>query len=117
MNLSLCSKMARLAVVRAAFLGGVRRRELASCWYQHRRQRNTAADLTATKSDRILQSAFLAQTQVSELNLTDFIWQDVGQWMSLPAVVRTAILAGLTPLQLPYGIFLFINNTGDVCIK
>lgn len=100
-NLSVCSQMARIAVLRAALLGGSRRRELASCWYQHRRQQNTAAELTATKSDRILQSPFTLQTQISELNLTDYIWQDIGQWMSRPAVVCTALLGGPTSLQLP----------------
>jgi len=112
-ELSLCSQMARIAVLRDALLRGARRRELASCWYQHRRHQNTAAELTATKSDRILQSPFLPQTQISELNLTDFLWQDIGRWMSRPAVVCTALLAGPTLLQLPSKRYFFLFN----CIK
>jgi hypothetical protein len=100
-NLSLYSEMARVVGLRSALLGVARRRELASCWYQHRRQQNTAAELTGTKSDRILQSPFLVQTQLSAMNLTDFIWKDVGQWMSRPAVVCTALLTGTTSLQFP----------------
>jgi len=107
-ELSLCFQMARIAVLRTALLGGARRPELASCWYQQRRHQNTAAELTATKSERILQSPFLPQTQISELNLTDFIWQDIGRWMSRPAVVCTALLAGPTSLQLPSKRYFFI---------
>jgi hypothetical protein len=98
--------MARIAVLRSALFGGARRRELASCWYQYKRHQNTAAELTATKSDRILQSPFLAQTQIPELNLTDFVWRDIEQWMSEPAVVCTDLRHCSF---LPNGIFSFIN--------
>jgi hypothetical protein len=84
--------MARIAVFRSAFLNGAKRRELASCWRQHKRHQNTAARSAAIKSDRILESPFPVQTQISDLNLTDFVWQDVGQWLSKAAVVRTASL-------------------------
>ncbi|XP_023703693.1 probable 4-coumarate--CoA ligase 2 isoform X2 [Cryptotermes secundus] len=78
--------MARIAVLRSALLNGGRRRELASCWRQHKRHQNTAAKSAAIKSDRILESPFPAQAQFSELNLTDFVWKDVNQWLSKPAV-------------------------------
>jgi len=98
----MCSEMARIAVVRSALLGGARRRELASCWYQHKRHQNTA-------TDRILQSPFVVHTQISELNLTDFVWQNIGKWMSRPAVVCTALLAGPTSLQFPSKRYIFIH--------
>jgi hypothetical protein len=107
-NLSLCSEMARVAVLRSALFGGARRRELASCWYQHKRNQNTAAEFTTTKSDRNLQSPFLAETQISALNLTDFVWQNIGQWMSRPALVCTALLAGPTSLHLLTKRYIFI---------
>lgn len=89
-HLSLCSDMARIAVLRSALLNGARRRELASCWRQHKRHQNTAARSAAIKSDRILESPFPAQTQLSELNLTDYVWKDVNQWLTKSAMVCTA---------------------------
>jgi hypothetical protein len=86
-KLSQCSKMARLAVLRASIISGVRRRELASCWRQH----STAqAESTAARPERILESPFRGKTRVPELTLTEFVWQDVEQWLSKPAVVCTA---------------------------
>jgi hypothetical protein len=92
--------MARVAVLRSALLSGARRRELASCWRQHKRHQNTAAELTAIKTDRILESPFLPQKQISELNFTDFLWQDSDKWLSKPAVVCTALLVRPTSLKL-----------------
>jgi hypothetical protein len=89
-HLSQCFGMACIAVFRSALLNGARRRELASCWRQHKRHQNTAARSAAVKSDRILESPFPVHTQLSDQNLSDFVWQDVGQWLSKPAVVRTA---------------------------
>jgi hypothetical protein len=97
-KLSLCSEMARLAVLRSVLLSGARRRELASCWYQHKRYQSKAAELTANNSDRILKSPFLKETEFCEMNLTEFVWQDIEQWMSRPALVCTALLVGPTSL-------------------
>jgi hypothetical protein len=109
-DLSLCFKMVRVAVLRSAVLSGARRRQLASCWRQHKRHQNTAAELTSTKPDRILASPFLAHTQISELNFTDFLWQDIGQWLSKPAVVCTVLLACPRSLHLPSKRCFAINN-------
>ncbi|XP_021913242.1 4-coumarate--CoA ligase-like [Zootermopsis nevadensis] len=75
--------MARLAVLRSAIFNGVRRQELASSW---RQQTKAMKSTTAARPERILEPPYPEKMQIPEATITEFVWQDVGQWLSKPAV-------------------------------
>lgn len=88
--------MARLAVLRSAIFNGVRRQELASSW---RQQTKAMKSTTAARPERILEPPYPEKMQIPEATITEFVWQDVGQWLSKPAVVRTPVVHGIKLAQ------------------